>query len=45
MDDLARCYNARVNRESVPPPPSDVDMIDYAFFEGQYLQSADFEET
>ncbi len=41
IDDLVRCYNA--GRAGVPPPAvgHDIDMIDYALWEGEYLRYGD----
>ena len=33
IDDLARCYNARLDGHAAAPPPSHVDMVDYAHWE------------
>ncbi|MEU6263087.1 amino acid adenylation domain-containing protein [Saccharopolyspora shandongensis] len=41
LDDLAQCYNARLDGSSVEPSAGDVDMLDYARWEQEHLRYAD----
>jgi amino acid adenylation domain-containing protein len=41
LDDLGRCYNARLDGAPVEPAAGDVDMVDYARFEEELSQCAD----
>ncbi|WP_027341361.1 condensation domain-containing protein [Hamadaea tsunoensis] len=36
IDDLARCYNARLDGAAAPARPHDTDMIDYAVWEEEF---------